>query len=125
MGQTLQPVFQSPFVILPLAGLLMIFALHLGDIIELRFPASSYFSRYVAKRPSTSLVSAASMGAISTLALSPCVTPPLIGALTYIAETGHLAMGISALFVLGLGFGAPLLLSARLQNTIFPKQVSG
>jgi len=38
------------------------------------------------------------------------VAPPLIGALTFIAVTGDIALGAVALFVLSLGMGAPLLI---------------
>ena len=36
-------------------------------------------------------IGAAIMGCFSTLILSPCVTAPLIGVLTYIAQTGNVA----------------------------------
>ncbi|HVY53794.1 MAG TPA: protein-disulfide reductase DsbD [Gammaproteobacteria bacterium] len=49
------------------------------------------------------------MGCLSTLVVSPCVTAPLVGVLTYVTETGNLWLGGSALFALGLGMGLPLL----------------
>lgn len=48
--------------------------------------------------------------ALSTLILSPCVTAPLIAVLTYIAQTGNVALGSLTLFILSLGMGTPLLL---------------
>lgn len=49
------------------------------------------------------------MGLLSALIVSPCVAPPLIGALTFIAVTGDLALGGAVLFALSLGMGVPLL----------------
>lgn len=49
------------------------------------------------------------MGFLSALIVGPCVAPPLIGALSFIAVTGDVALGAAALFVLSLGMGAPLL----------------
>lgn len=50
------------------------------------------------------------MGMLSALIISPCVTPPLIGALTYISMTGDVKLGASALFLLACGMGTPLIL---------------
>ncbi|HLF66793.1 MAG TPA: thioredoxin family protein, partial [Gammaproteobacteria bacterium] len=58
----------------------------------------------------------------SALVVSPCVTPPLIGALIYIAESGNLWLGGGALFMLGLGMGVPLILFAVFGIHVLPKQ---
>jgi thiol:disulfide interchange protein DsbD len=50
------------------------------------------------------------MGALSALIVGPCVAPPLAGALLFIGQTGDIMLGGIALFLLGLGMGAPLLL---------------
>ena len=49
------------------------------------------------------------MGFGSALVVGPCVTPPLAAALVYVAQTGDVLRGASALFALGLGMGLPLL----------------
>ena len=49
------------------------------------------------------------MGPISALVVSPCISAPLAGALVYIAGSGDVLLGAAALFALGLGSGALLL----------------
>jgi thiol:disulfide interchange protein DsbD len=63
----------------------------------------------------------AGMGLLSALVVSPCVAPPLIGVLTLIAGTGDVMLGASALFVLGLGMGAPLLLLGASAGRLLPR----
>ena len=50
------------------------------------------------------------MGALSALIVSACVAPVLIGALTFIAQTGDVARGAIAMLSIALGMGTPLLL---------------
>ncbi|HAH80744.1 MAG TPA: thiol:disulfide interchange protein [Gammaproteobacteria bacterium] len=50
------------------------------------------------------------MGALSSLVVSPCITPPLAGALIYLSNTGDVVLGGSALFTLALGMGVPLMI---------------
>ena len=62
------------------------------------------------------------MGMISTLIVSPCVTAPLVGVLMYIGETGDKLLGISALFMMGIGMGIPLLLIGMSAGKWLPKK---
>src|SRR6185312_11391471 len=66
-------------------------------------------------------VGVAIMGVLSTLIVSPCVTAPLIGVISYIGQTGNAALGGVALFFMGLGMGAPLLLIGTLEGKWLPK----
>lgn len=61
------------------------------------------------------------MGVLSTLILSPCVTPPLVGVLGYIGHSGHVVLGGVALFALGFGMGLPLLAIGLFGNRLLPK----
>jgi thiol:disulfide interchange protein DsbD len=49
------------------------------------------------------------MGSLSALIVGPCVAPPLAGALLFISRSGDVWLGGSALFVLALGMGVPLM----------------
>ena len=49
------------------------------------------------------------MGALSALIVGPCVAPPLMGAVLYIAQARDPVFGGAALFLLALGMGAPLI----------------
>src|SRR5690606_19465158 len=58
---------------------------------------------------------------LSTLVVSPCVTAPLIGILSYIAQSGQVLQGGLLLFVLALGMGVPLLLVGAGYGRLLPK----
>jgi thiol:disulfide interchange protein DsbD len=61
------------------------------------------------------------MGAISGLVASPCTTAPLTGILLFIAQSGDLVLGFSALYVLSLGMGIPLILFGMTGGKLLPK----
>lgn len=61
------------------------------------------------------------MGALSALVVSPCVSAPLAGALVYISSTGDKLIGGSALFVLAIGLGMPLIAIGAGGGKLIPK----
>src|SRR5688572_4715001 len=72
------------------------------------------------KKAGTSLGTAV-IGAWSALIVTTCVAPPLIGALTFISQTGDVARGSGALFALSIGMGTPLLLVGASAGQLLPK----
>lgn len=64
------------------------------------------------------------MGALSALIVSPCVAAPLAGALLYISQTRDVVLGGSALFVMALGMGVPLLLLGVSAGALLPRSGS-
>jgi thiol:disulfide interchange protein DsbD len=123
LGQNLQVLFQSIWMHACLAFLFFILALGMLDVYDIRPPErwQSWFQTLSSQRQSHAYVSCALLGALSVLVLSPCVTPPLVGVLAYITQTGNLFLGSSALFVLGLGSGTPLLLMSTSATYLLPK----
>jgi thiol:disulfide interchange protein DsbD len=67
------------------------------------------------------LTSVFGMGALSALIVGPCVAAPLAGALLYISQTRDVILGGSALFVMALGMGVPLLLLGASAGALLPK----
>ncbi len=67
------------------------------------------------------LASAAALGFGSALIVGPCVTPPLAAALIYVARTGDVVRGASALFAMGLGMGLPLVAFGTFGAGVLPK----
>lgn len=61
------------------------------------------------------------MGALSALIVGPCVAAPLAGALLYIGQTGDAVLGGTALFVMALGMGMPLLAVGLAGGSLLPK----
>lgn len=125
LGVSLQGMLQTPWVIGSFALLLVLMALWLFEVINLSSLNRLYdklepWSRR--QRWANAYVSAAVMGILATLIASPCVTAPLIGVLSYIAQTQDRLYGGLALFSMGLGLGTPLLLIAVLGPQILPKR---
>jgi len=61
------------------------------------------------------------LGALSGLIGSPCTSAPLSGALLLIAQHGSPLFGASALFLLSLGMGLPLLILGTFGGKYLPK----
>jgi thiol:disulfide interchange protein DsbD len=61
------------------------------------------------------------MGVISGLIASPCTTAPLTSILLFIAQSGDLLLGFSALYALSLGMGIPLIIFGLTGGKLLPK----
>jgi thiol:disulfide interchange protein DsbD len=61
------------------------------------------------------------MGLLSALIVGPCVAAPLAGALLYISQSGDALLGGTALFVMSMGMGVPLLLIGASAGKLLPK----
>lgn len=122
-GSNLQAFFQEPWVIIVFSGIFVLLACSMFGAFHLQMP-SSIQTRIViisAKQQRGNLLGAAVMGMLSTLAVGPCVTAPLAGALIYIGQTGDAMLGGLALFSLGVGMGIPLLIIGTSAGKLLPK----
>ena len=122
-GNYLQALWQETWVIVTFSGLFVLLALSMFGVYEFRLPASieAKLGRVSRKSGGGSYVSVVVMGFLATLILSPCVTAPLIGVLSYIAVTGDQVLGAVALFSLGIGMGIPLLLIGTSAGFLLPR----
>jgi thiol:disulfide interchange protein DsbD len=112
---------QSPPVLVTFAGLFAVLSLSMFGFYELQLPAALR-DRLESKGGSGgSLGGVAAMGVFSSLLVSPCVSAPLAGALVYISTTGDALLGGSALFVLALGMGVPLMVVGVGGGTLLPR----
>jgi thiol:disulfide interchange protein DsbD len=68
-----------------------------------------------------SIAGAATLGVLSSLLVSPCVSAPLAGLLLYIGSTGDALGGGLLLFALGLGMGTPLVIFGAGGGAVLPK----
>jgi thiol:disulfide interchange protein DsbD len=122
-GGSLQVLLQKPIVIVGSSLIFVLLAFSLFEFFEL--PVSRRWQNAVTswsgRHEGGTFVGVFLMGILSTLVVSPCVTAPLVGVLLYISRTGDMVLGGSALFVMGLGMGIPLMLLGVSAGRWMPK----
>ena len=108
-GQNLQGLLQTPPALILTSLIFVALAFSMFGFYEIRLPAR--FQSFLNSKSENAggLIGVFSMGLISALVVSPCISAPLAGALVYIAGSGDVLLGAAALFALGLGSGALLL----------------
>jgi thioredoxin:protein disulfide reductase len=122
-GSNLQAVFQEPWIIALFSGIFVLLSLSMFGFYSLELPdfIRAKLHNSSEKHRDGSMLGAAIMGALSSLIVGPCVAAPLAGALIYIGQTGNVALGGSALFVMGMGMGVPLLIMGASAGKLLPK----
>ncbi|KWV45583.1 hypothetical protein AS156_23715 [Bradyrhizobium macuxiense] len=122
-GENLQVLLQTPVAIGIMSTVLVVFALSMFGLFEIRLPAGliDRISGQVAAEGRSPIAAALALGFGSALIAGPCVTPPLATALLYVARTGEVARGMAALFIFGVGMGVPLLVFGALGPRFLPK----
>ena len=122
-GSNLQALFQQPWVIMAFSGVFVLLALSMFGGFQVQIPSfiQTKVMAISSKQQGGSLLGAVMMGILSALAIGPCVTAPLTGALIYIGQTGDAYLGGLALFALGLGMGLPLILIGTYAGKLLPR----
>ena len=122
LGGSVQRVLQSPIALFCFACLLIGLSGSLFGLYHLRLPHSwhQHIDRLAGRQKGGSIFGAFALGGISTLVASPCITAPLAGVLTFIAQTGSMSLGAGLLFVMALGMGLPLLFIAIEARILIP-----
>ncbi|WP_158617506.1 protein-disulfide reductase DsbD [Legionella sp. km772] len=122
MGSTLQTWMQRPSVIISFACIFLAMAFSMFGFFDLKLPTGlNRFYNGKANNRKKNYLSVLLMGILSTLVVSPCVTAPLIGVLSYIGQQGAVAKGGLILFSMALGMGVPLLLVGSGYGRFLPK----
>ncbi len=122
-GGSISAALQTPVVISFVALMFVALSLAMFGVYELQVPAAlqTRLTALGSKGKAGSFIGTAIMGAISALVVSTCVAPPLVAALTVIAQTGDVARGAFALFALSIGMGIPLLVFGTSAGKLLPK----
>ncbi|MDT8406469.1 MAG: protein-disulfide reductase DsbD [Methylococcales bacterium] len=122
-GANLQALFQQTWILVLFSGLFVALALSMFGFYHLELPKvwQAKLHDVSEQHRDGSYWGAAIMGALSALIVGPCVAAPLAGALIYIGQTGDAWLGGSALFMMGLGMGAPLVLVGASAGKLLPK----
>lgn len=122
-GLNLQAMLQSPWILVPFAAFFSLFALAMFGVFELRLPAfiRERLDQRANQTRGGTIAGAATLGVLSSLIVSPCITAPLTALLLYISSTGDAVGGGLQLFALGLGMGTPLVLFGAGGGALLPK----
>lgn len=122
-GAGFQAALQSPAVLIGMSILFVTLAISMFGAFELQLPSSwmNKLNNINNKQQGGNYKSALIMGVLSGLIASPCTTAPLSGALLYVAQTGDMLLGFTALYILSLGMGLPLLLIGSSASKWLPK----
>ncbi len=123
LGSNIQAALQLPWVIIVFSVVFVLLSLSMFGYYDIQIPAKLQTKLHHSsdKQRRGSYIGVGLMGAISSLVLSPCVTPPLVGALGFISRTGNALTGGLALFALGIGMGVPLLIIGATSAKLLPK----
>lgn len=123
LGNGVQRALQSPIALILFASLLLFLAGSLFGFYQLKMPQiwQDKVDQIAGRQKGGSLIGAFSLGAISTLVASPCITAPLASVLGFVAQTGSMILGGGLLFVMALGMGLPLLLIALGARSVLPR----
>jgi len=108
-GLNLQAMLQSPWVLVPFAAFFGLFAMAMFGVFELRLPAfiRDRLDQRASQTRGGTIAGAATLGVLSSLIVSPCITAPLTALLLYISSTGDAVGGGRRHRPAGQGGGLP------------------
>ncbi len=116
---------QNPVILISFAIVFVLLALYMLEMVNIRLPTAISNKMQRASQLGDSKLGSAGgslvAGFLSALVVSPCVSAPLFGALIAVSTIGSVPLGFAALFMLGLGLSAPLILIGATQGSIMPK----
>ncbi len=122
-GQNMQSLFQNVWVISGMIVILVLLSLSMFGFYEIQIPASwqARLNSISNSQKSGTYLGAFIMGGISTLIIGACVAPPLAAVIQYIAQKGDVGFGTTALAILALGQGTPLLIMGATGGKLLPR----
>lgn len=123
IGSGIQSALQQPWIIVLFSLIFVAMALSLFGLYNLQLPnfLRNKIANVSVHQKRGSYLGTFVMGCLSTLVLSPCVTPPLASAIVFIGNSGNAVLGGVALFSMGIGMGVPLLIIGASSAKLLPK----
>jgi thiol:disulfide interchange protein DsbD len=123
IGEGLTAALQNPWVLGTFAILLVILSFSMFGHYELQLPAfmRDRLADAQNKQQGGKHAGVFVMGALSAIIVGPCVSAPLAGILTFIAQTKDAAFGGIVLFAMAMGMGIPLLLVGTGAGSLLPR----
>jgi len=122
-GNLLSSSLQNTNFIIISSFLFVVLAASMFDFFQFSLPkfVTQALNQSSQKIKGGNLFSVFLFGLISSLILSPCVAPPLAGAILYIGQSENIILGGASLFFMGLGMSASLIFVGFSANTVLPK----
>lgn len=122
-GVQFQAALQADWILITFIIIFTALAFVMFGAYELQLPSSWQvkLNNMSNQQKGGSYVGVFVMGAISGLVASPCTTAPLTGILLFIAQSGDMVLGFTALYALSIGMGIPLILFAVTGGKLLPK----
>lgn len=105
-GSLFGTALQYPPVLIGIALIMVILALSMFNVYELRVPA---FLSQLAGGSRKGFFGTFFMGLTVGIVAAPCIGPFVLGLLTYVGDKGNVLLGFFLFFVLALGLGVPFL----------------
>lgn len=116
---------QNPIILISFAIVFVLLALYMLGVFTIRLPRTITSKMQGLSQAGDSKLGSTGgslvAGFLSALVVSPCVSAPLFGALLAVSTIGSPLLGFAALFMLGFGLSAPLILIGATQGKIMPK----
>jgi thiol:disulfide interchange protein DsbD len=113
---------QYPPVLIGIALIMVLLALSMFDVYELRMPA---MLNRLAGSSQKGLGGTLVMGMTVGIVAAPCIGPFVLGLLTYVGNRGNILLGFLLFFTLALGLGTPFILLGVFSGSIHRLPRSG
>ena len=123
-GNLISSSIQSPLLMIILGIVFILLALSMFDLYALKLPhfVENFIATSILRVEGGRYLNVFIIGMISSLVLSPCIAPPLAGAIIYINQSRDFVLGGLALFTLSIGMSIPLLLIGIFSDQWLPKR---
>lgn len=126
-GLNIQAYLQSPYVVIPMALIFMMFSLimfgkvNLSNILKINGSLGAKINDIQEKASKAGILGSMIAGMLSVLVLSPCVSAPLAGVLVYVSTTGDIVVGGISLASMALGMSVLLIVAGTFGASKLPR----
>ena len=122
-GLQVQAAFQQPWIVMLFAALMLAMAAAMFGLFTLQMPSAiqTRIAELSNRQRGGTFAGVAVMGLLSSLIVTACMAPALVGALAVISQSGKMVVGALALFAMSIGTGTPLLLIGTSAGKLLPR----
>jgi len=107
-GSVFGTILQHPAVYLTLAVVFVVLAGGMFDLYTIELTSQRLQRLQARLRGRAGMVGIFVVGLLSGVAVTACIAPVIVGALSYVAQSGNLLVGFLMFFALAWGMGTPL-----------------